>query len=337
MSIKNKLFNIIDNYKDCTIMVIGDIIVDEYLWGKASRLSPEAPVPVLEVTDNTFILGGAANVASNIASLGAKSVIAGVIGDDVQSGILLKLLTDANIDSSALVVDKSRPTTVKTRLIAHNHQQLARADKEVKTPIEMDIEDILFEKVKSGIKNIDLIVLSDYAKGVLTDSLIAKIIQIADENNKHVLVDPKGLEFDKYKGATLITPNRLEAEVATKSPSGLEPMILAEKLYDITEAKHILVTLGEDGVFSYSNGETNEIPAVQSEVYDVTGAGDSLISALAVSFPVSKGDLEASIQLGNYAAGIAVRKTGTTTVSPSQLKDIIEADLTRKEKINLGA
>ncbi len=328
-SSKEHLFEIIEKFKDLNILVVGDIIIDEYIWGKANRLSPEAPVPVLEVSKYSYVLGGAANVANNIAALGGNAILAGVVGQDDQANIFYRLLKEANIDYSTIVADKDRPTTIKTRLIAHNYQQLARADREVKTPISMISEEKLLSNIEFGLEKIDLVVLSDYAKGVLTTSLTAGIINLCKTYNKKVLVDPKGLNFAKYKGANLITPNRLEAEMATKSPTGSNPKDMAQLLAKQTEAEHVLVTLGEEGVLSYSNGDISQIPAVTSEVYDVTGAGDSLISTLALAFPATSGDLYNSILLANYAAGVVVRKTGTTTVSPGQLKNIIEINMSK--------
>lgn len=326
MKSKEELFNIIDRYSNYTVLVLGDIILDEYIWGKASRLSPEAPVPILEVQKNTHIPGGAANVANNIIALGGKAVLMGIIGDDIQAAMLITALENNAIDPTFIIKDPERPTTVKTRLIAHN-QQLTRADKEVKTPINADIENKILAKIKYIIDDIDLVLLSDYAKGVLTPSLTEKIINIAKLKNKPVLVDPKGLDFSKYSGATMITPNRLEAELATKLPTGSPPELLAELISKQANIDYILVTLGEDGILLYLKDKIKTIPAVASEVYDVTGAGDSLISSIALSLPASDNDIETSIAIGNFAAGIAVRKIGTTTVMPEELKHIIEQSM----------
>lgn len=332
----NNLFNIIDKFCDYTVLVIGDIILDEYIWGKASRLSPEAPVPVLDVQKYSYIPGGVANVAGNIAALGGKCILTGIIGDDYQAEILSNTLKRTSINFSDIVKDASRPTTVKTRLMAHNHQQLARADREVKSPISSGIEEELFNKINTHIDKVDLLLISDYAKGVLTTNLTKKLINLANLYNKPVLVDPKGLDFTKYTGAKLITPNRLEAEIATKSPSGTAPDILAKRLADQANIQHILVTLGEDGILLSSQGRTQIFPAVTSDVYDVTGAGDSLISALALSLSASGNDIESSVKIGNYAAGVAVRKTGTTSVTAYELKNIIEHDLIDKQEMTSG-
>ncbi len=332
MNKKNNLFNIIDNFKKCSVLVVGDIILDEYIWGRANRLSPEAPVPVLEVDKYTYIPGGAANVAGNIRALGGNVTLAGVAGADTQAEKLNSILKENNIESSCLVNDPERPTTVKTRLLAHNRQQLVRFDREFKKPVTVSIEQKLIEKISGSIKNYDLLLLSDYAKGVLTESFLKKIIELGKNFNKPILVDPKGLDFTKYSGVTMITPNRLEAETATKSPSGTKPEELAEKLKQQLDVKHVLVTLGEEGILVCSKDKLKTIPAVTSEVYDVTGAGDSLISGISLAMIASGGDLEASVEIGNYAAGVAVRKIGTAAVAPEELKNIIDMHFRVKKK-----
>ncbi len=324
---KNTLFNIIDNFSKFKIMVIGDIILDEYIWGKANRLSPEAPVPVLNVNKYSYILGGAANVAHNIQTLGGQVFLAGVVGNDFQAEKLNQILNENNIDTSCIIQAKERPTTVKTRLITHNHQQLARFDKETKESISETTEQIILNKISESINKVDLILLSDYAKGVLTSSLIQEIIKLSKNNNKPILVDPKGLDFTKYTGATLITPNRLEAETATKSSTDTKPEILAQRIKQQLDAEHVLVTLGEDGILIHSKDKNKTIPAVTSEVYDVTGAGDSLISAISLALLATNSDIETTVIIGNYAAGVAVRKIGTTAVTPKELKKIIQLDL----------
>lgn len=333
MTTRSKLNKIIDNFKNCSVLVVGDIILDEYIWGKANRLSPEAPVPVLEVEKYNYILGGAANVANNIRALGGRAALAGVVGIDSQAESMKSILETNNIDSSCLISSSDRPTTVKTRLLAHNRQQLVRIDREVKTPICEKTEQELLKKIEEQVENFDLILLSDYAKGVLTSSVLEKLIKLGKKLNKPILVDPKGLDFTKYSGVTMITPNRLEAETATKSPSGTKPEILAEKIRQQLDVRYVLVTLGEDGILLCSKDQLKTISAVTSEVYDVTGAGDSLISGISLAMIASDGDLEASVEIGNYAAGVAVRKIGTTAVTPAELKNIIEMQLKSDEVV----
>ncbi len=329
----NKLFKIIDSFKNFKILVIGDIILDEYIWGKASRLSPEAPVPILEVNKCTYILGGAANVANNIRTLGGKVCLAGVKGDDSNAEKLDKILSENNIDISCIVADNKRPTTIKTRLITHNHHQLVRFDREVRDEIEETAAQEIIGKISASIETIDLVLLSDYSKGVLTSRVSQELIKLARLHQKPVLVDPKGLDYSKYSGATLITPNRLEAEAATKSSAGTAPETLAKRIKDQLKIDYVMVTLGEDGILLCDkNNEIKQISAVASEVYDVTGAGDSLISGISLALLASNGDMETSMLLGNYAAGVAVRKVGTTAVTPRELKHIIELDILEKEE-----
>lgn len=335
MDYKDTIFKIINNFANYKILVIGDIILDEYIWGKAGRLSPEAPVPVLEVNKYTYILGGAANVANNIKTLGGQVYLAGVTGTDSQANKFNEILSENNIDNSCVIKDKNRPTTVKTRLITHNHHQLVRFDREVKNNISEEIQRELTEKISDLMKFADLILLSDYAKGVLTPEFTASVIKLAKLHKKPILVDPKGLDYDKYSGATLITPNRGEAESATKSPEGTAPEVLARKIKDRLEIDYVTVTLGEDGLLLYSDKETKQVPAVTSEVYDVTGAGDSFISGTALAFLASGEDVETSVKIGNYAAGVAVRKIGTTAVTPDELKHIIELNLPKGKEISV--
>lgn len=330
MTEKNRLFSIIDRFKQCKVLVVGDIILDEYIWGKANRLSPEAPVPVLEVSRYSHVPGGAANVANNIKSLGGNVAIAGVLGKDTQADQLENVLKEQGIDTSCLIRDENRPTTVKTRLLAHNRQQLVRFDRETKEPISNATESELVRKITEYADKVDLLLLSDYAKGVLTETFLQRAISVAKELNKPVLVDPKGLDFKKYCGATLITPNRFEAEVATKSEQGTAPEELANKICQQLNVEHVLITLGEDGVLISSADLLKQIPAVTSEVYDVTGAGDSLISAIALALTVPGVDIETAVKIGNYTAGVAVRKIGTTAVTPAELKDLIELHLMNK-------
>lgn len=313
------------------MLVVGDIILDEYIWGKATRLSPEAPVPVLEVARYSYIPGGCGNVASNIKTLGGDVKLVSVIGEDIHAEVLKDTLNQKGIDASFLIKDKDRSTTVKTRLIAHNNQQLARADREIRTSISCETEQKILDNVLSVIEKIDLVVLSDYAKGVLTPAVCLKVIETAKNYGKRVLIDPKGLDYSKYSGCSVITPNRLEAEIAANLPKDTDAVMLAEKLRSVIDAEYVVITLGEDGVLLSSVNETERFPAINSEVYDVTGAGDSLISAMALGMASTNGDIKTSIVLGNYAAGVAVRKIGTTAVSAEELKNLTDYDFIVKE------
>ncbi len=332
MEKQDKLFDIIDRFSNYSVLILGDIILDEYICGNACRLSPEAPVPVLEAQDYKYILGGAANVGSNIKSLGGNAYILGVVGNDHHANIVFSELERNKVFNSFIVKDNNRPTTTKTRLLAHSRQQIARIDKESTKAISADIESKLLQLVKKVINGVDIVVLSDYAKGVLTPSLIGQTIKICHEHGKRVLIDPKGIDYGKYTNADIITPNRLEAELASHSPKGTCPKQMAKNLKKITDINTILVTLGENGVLIYKDDQTEQIPAISSQVYDVTGAGDSLISTLALSLAASDFELADSIRIGNYAAGIAVRKIGTTTIKPDEIKEIIKQHIAQAEQ-----
>ena len=304
---KQDLFRIIDNFRGKNILVVGDIILDEYIWGKASRLSPEAPVPVLEVKHKTHVAGGASNVANNICTLGGNAYLCGVLGNDLYFNILKNIFDSNKINSDMIIKDETRPTTVKTRLI---------------------------ENLEQNISKIDLIICSDYSKGVLQRELIEKIIKLANKNGIKVLVDPKGLDFSKYYGVNYITPNLSEAYGATKSETSRELVDVAKDLMQITGAENVMITLSEDGVYSYDGEDEITMPAVSSEVYDVTGAGDTFLSAFSLAI-VSDADIQSALALANYAAGVAVRKVGTTAVTTKQIKEIISSFLDQKEEVGV--
>jgi rfaE bifunctional protein kinase chain/domain len=320
MDLKSRLIEIIKSWKGKKIAVIGDIMLDEYIIGKIERISPEAPVPILEVEEERHVLGGAANVANNIKALNGEPILFGVIGEDQGGEKIINLLSNKNI-KHILVADKERPTTLKTRLIALN-QQIVRMDREKKHPINKDIQEKLISEFKKHINEIDLIILSDYAKGVLTPEITQKIINIAKDNNKEVIVDPKGKDFSKYENATLITPNEKEAKIATNLEEEWDLIKGAQKLMEIIKGKGIVITRGEKGIFLLENNKFFEIPALKSEVRDVTGAGDTVISVLSLGLSTGTDILSACI-IANFAAGCVVRKFGTSTLSTDELISII--------------
>ena len=216
-ALKNSLNELIENFEKAKILVIGDIILDEYLWGKTNRYSPEAPVLILEVKRKTYLPGGAANVANNIASLGAKVYLAGVLGTDLYCGVISDLLKKHKINSDFVINDPSRPTTVKTRLIAQNNKHLARVDNETDEPVSSEIQKQIYKNLEKVIDEVDLIILSDYVKGVLTGKLVKDIVKLANRHDKTILMDPKGQDFSKYSGVDILVPNMDEALIATKS------------------------------------------------------------------------------------------------------------------------
>lgn len=321
-ALKNKLYSLISKFNEAKILVVGDIILDEYLWGMANRLSPEAPVPVLEVKRKTYLLGGAANVANNISAMGAQAMLCGVIGDDLYSGVLLDLLKKNKINTDFVIKDKTRPTTVKTRLIAQNNKHLARIDNESLDSISSEVSKHVFENVEQVIDDIDLIILSDYVISVLGAKLIKDIVKLANRHDKIVLMDPKGQDFSKYEGVDILVPNMEEALIATKSSRTKPVKKIAEALRKI--ADKVIITQSSNGVYYYDGADEINLDSFSTDVVDATGAGGSFVALLGLGLIVSDFNYSESIHLANYAAAAAVRKVGTFAVKPVQLKEIID-------------
>ncbi|MDU9776056.1 D-glycero-beta-D-manno-heptose-7-phosphate kinase, partial [Helicobacter pylori] len=293
------------------ILVIGDLIADYYLWGNSERLSPEAPVPVLEVKKESKNLGGAANVANNLTSLKAKVFLCGVVGDDLEGKHFLNALKARNIDTSGVLIDKTRCTTLKMRIIAQN-QQIARVDKEIKDPLNADLRKKLLDFFTEKIKEIDGVILSDYNKGVLDFELTQTMIALANQHHKLILCDPKGKDYSKYSHASLITPNRFELEHALHLKLDSHAN-LSKALQILKETYHIampLVTLSEQGIAFLEKGELVNCPTIAKEVYDVTGAGDTVIASLTLSLLESK-SLKDACEFANAAAAVVVGKMGS--------------------------
>jgi rfaE bifunctional protein kinase chain/domain len=306
------------------ILVVGDIMMDRFIWGKVSRISPEAPVPVVTVEKETFLLGGAANVVNNIHALGGNVTLCGVIGDDEMGQKIIKKLSEMNIGLHGIFVEQGRQTTTKTRVIAH-HQQLVRIDRETTDHPKMITFRNLLEFLKGTIEGFDGIILSDYGKGLLTKELIRATIRRARETKKFIMVDPKLKNFFYYKRATVVTPNIAEASAA----SG----ILINDLSSLKRAGRILlkklgcdvlvVTRGEEGIAIFEpHQEPFLVPTVAKEVYDVTGAGDTVIGTMALALGAGARVIEAA-KLANYAAGIVVGKIGTATVRWAELVNAV--------------
>jgi len=300
------------------ILVVGDLMIDNYLWGSCERISPEAPVQIVDITKETIVLGGAGNVINNLISFGAEVNVASVIGDDKAGDELVRELKSIGIDTKSLVVQNSRKTSKKSRIIS-GHQQVLRYDKESKEDIKKDSSKKLLENIAKIIENIDIIILSDYAKGVLTKTLTRNIIELANKLSKPILVDPKGDDYSKYKNASIITPNKKEASIASsvdiKDNQSLEEA--AKKLKSNLNLKQVVITLSEDGIAIYED-ELTKIATVAKEVYDVTGAGDTVIAALAFALGAKKSLLQA-VSFANEAAAVVVGKIGSATVTLSEI------------------
>lgn len=313
------------------ILVVGDVMLDEYVWGSVGRISPEAPVPVVAVTRETRALGGAANVAMNVASLGARADLAGLIGADGPGRQILGMLGKARIGVGGIVVDRSRPTITKTRVIAHN-QQVVRFDRERKDLPDGRAMDRLLKRVRTAVGKADGVVLSDYRKGTLSSAVVEEVIATAKRRGVFVVVDPKRTDFSFYRGCTLITPNKSEtmAALGWMDLSGDREILEGGKiLLRKCNARAILVTRGEEGMSLVERGKNAffHIPALARQVFDVTGAGDTVIGTLSVGMGVGASLREAAL-IANVAAGVVVGEVGT---SPITLDKLVRA-LRRQER-----
>ncbi len=309
------------------IAVIGDMMLDCYFWGDVKRISPEAPVPVIEVEDEFFRFGGAANVVLNILKLGGIPYSIGIVGNDNDGKIFNSLLKEAKIASTGIIIDDSRPTTAKTRVIADS-QHVVRIDKESKKDISSEIEKKLFEYLLAQIKNLDGIILQDYNKGVLTTSFIKKVIKLANENNVLITVDPKFNNFFEYKNVTVFKPNRKEAEdiLAMKIKSDDDIKRAGQTLLEKLKARNILLTLGAEGIAVFEQDKPEKrMPTKARKVADVSGAGDTVIATLTMALAAGANILEASY-LANYAAGIVCEEVGIIPIEADKLFEIVERE-----------
>ncbi|WP_295054041.1 D-glycero-beta-D-manno-heptose-7-phosphate kinase [Sulfuricurvum sp.] len=302
------------------ILVIGDLMIDHYLWGGCERISPEAPVQVVDISRETTVLGGAGNVINNLVTLGARVSISGVMGDDENGEELRKMLRAISVSSDGLICQSGRKTSKKSRIIASN-QQILRYDKESKNAIDKSSEEAILSYVKEIVSACDIIILSDYGKGVLTDAVAGGIIALAKEAGKKVLVDPKGKDYRKYRGAYLLTPNKKEASEATgiviSDESSLEKALLSLK--ETCDLECSMITLSEDGIAIFDDS-MRRFPTVAKEVFDVTGAGDTVIASL--SFALSCGlSIDEAAPFANHAAAVVVGKIGSATVTLGEIEE----------------
>lgn len=324
---RKRLNKHIDLFPATRVLVVGDIVLDHYIWGNVSRISPEAPVPVVNVTKENLLLGGAANVVHNIHSLGGSVRVCGVIGRDEAGKQLLHLLRSQGINTDGLVTDQNRPTTIKTRIIAQS-QQVVRFDRETKDKIEKETHRQIFNYVKQQVdEGLDAIVLSDYCKGVVTKDLVKDIVNLARKNEVIVSVDPKVSHFGMYSNVTILTPNVNEASIGSRIEISDEESLLkaGRLLLKKLKCRAVLITRGEQGMSLFEHGgKITHIPTVAQEVFDVTGAGDTVISALTLAMATGASTADAAL-IANFAAGIVVGIMGTATVKPDELKQKILA------------
>src|SRR5882757_23564 len=321
-----------------TVLCVGDLMLDEFVYGEVSRISPEAPAPVIAVKRSETNVGGAGNVARNIASLGGRCIFAGLVGDDDSGAKLKAELARENRIEAVLVCDPSRPTTRKVRFVSeHFSTHMLRADWEQAQPAAADIEQKLIDAILPLIARADIVLLSDYAKGVLTARVSRNVIDAAKQRGKRVIVDPKSANLAIYRGATLLTPNRREFAEATRSRADTEQSIAdaAQDAMYLADCEAMLVTQSEHGMtLVVRGGPAIHVPALLVKVRDVSGAGDTVAAVLALTL-AANADWETALRMANAAAAVAVGKKGTATVTPAELRRKIlpHASLAAEEKI----
>ncbi|OQX28152.1 MAG: bifunctional heptose 7-phosphate kinase/heptose 1-phosphate adenyltransferase [Desulfobacteraceae bacterium IS3] len=310
----------IPNFENCRILVIGDLMLDEYVWGDVERISPEAPVQIVSVRSEDDTLGGAGNVVNNLAALGAKVSVAGVIGDSDNGKCLLGKLRELGADVGGVIQEHGRLTTRKTRVIAAN-QHVLRIDRESRKEISGQTLEQITEFVEKKISESDAVLISDYGKGLLTNTLLSRLIAVAKYHGKITIADPKGLDFSKYSGVYVLTPNKKEAALASGIDIADEISLLeaGKRLLEKTGIENLLITCGKDGMMLFERDKApHKIIAEARQVYDVSGAGDTVAAVLGLAL-ASGMSLEAGAALANTAAGIVVGKLGTATVSREEL------------------
>ena len=319
---RKRLQSLLDSFRGKRILVLGDLMLDRYFWGAVTRISPEAPVPVVEIEEESSRLGGASNVGNNIASLNAIPILVGVIGNDNTGKELLSIMRGNGYITDGVVVDPTRPTTVKTRVIAHD-QHVVRTDRESRVDINREVQEKLVDILRRYLPEVDAVLIEDYNKGLLTQELIEEVIEIAHQKEKIITVDPKFNHFFDFNDVTVFKPNRKEIEEA-----------LGKRLRTveaITEAGHMIqaklhcqcmvITLGEQGMALFEeDGQVSFLPTKARQVHDVSGAGDTVISTLTLSL-VSGADFREACTLANYAAGIVCGQVGIVPISRKKLEE----------------
>jgi len=331
-----RLHSILARFPQQRVLVVGDVMLDQFLWGRVSRISPEAPVPVVEVTRESFFPGGAANVARNLRALGSSVSVLGILGDDDAGEELRDLLEQQGVEADGLIVDPNRPTTLKTRIVAH-HQQMVRFDREKCAPLSPNIESKVLEHFALRMEHVSAVIFEDYAKGLLSQRLLQTMQRLAHKAHKVTAADPNPRHRLRYHGLTAVTPNRSEAFAAVGVPH-VEPadevladgalLRVGQALLRTWKPRNLLITLGEHGMCLFRPGKKpHHIPTVAQEVFDVSGAGDTVIATLALALVAGADAVEAA-EISNHAAGVVVGKVGTATCSPEELL----ASLTRDRR-----
>jgi D-beta-D-heptose 7-phosphate kinase/D-beta-D-heptose 1-phosphate adenosyltransferase len=314
------LLDLLGKFHSAHVLILGDVMLDRFVYGSVERISPEAPIPVMRVERTVDTLGGAANVARNVATLGGQACLIGVVGDDATAENLRAQLRLIPTIQARLVTDASRPTTVKTRHVA-DRQQILRSDVESKAPLTEPVAATVLNQYRSQLAAADAVIISDYAKGVLTDALTAAVISAAQAAGKVVLVDPKAKSFSKYRGASVLTPNRHELEVACGHECATDEQVLAgaRVLLEQAQCEAIVVTRGKAGMsIVHRNGTEEHIRTVAKEVYDVSGAGDTAVATMGLGL-ANGAQIAHAAQLANAAAGVVVGKYGTASVNAGEI------------------
>ena len=321
---RQNLYQAIQKFPAANILVIGDIIVDHFIWGTVSRISPEAPVPVVNVTDESLLLGGSANVLHNLYDLGARATLCGVIGDDFMGDHLLELLRRMSSPIAGVIKTVDRPTTKKTRIVAQS-QQVVRFDREKTGPLPPAILDALCSFIEEHLNTFDAVIISDYCKGVICRRLMDHLRTLLNRHRIPMIVDPKPVHAELFREATIITPNHHEAEKMSGVTIDDDQTLLkaATTLLQKLDSTAVLITRGEAGMTLLEKGKPIfTIPTVAKEIYDVTGAGDTVIASLALGLASGLSFAEAAT-LANFAAGIVVGKVGTATASARELMELV--------------
>jgi len=333
--LKERYDRIFSGWGKHKILVLGDVMLDEYLWGNVSRISPEAPVPVVEVAKESIKLGGAANVALNVKNLKDEPILVGVIGDDRNGEKMMSALNEVQIKSEGIFVESPRMTTIKTRIIAHN-QQVVRADRENTEEIPEKLTEEILSFVKKSLPEINAIIISDYGKGVITYKLLSKLIELCKQNEVFIAVDPKDTHFMNYKYVSLITPNHHEAGFVYGKRIRDESVLkeVGWGLLERLKVEALLITQGEKGMSLFEADRTlTHFPTRAREVYDVTGAGDTVISAFTCAVAAEANYKEATL-ISNHAAGLVVGEIGTTQVTKEELMDNLKHFINSTELIH---
>lgn len=337
MTIK-RLIEITEKFGQAKVLILGDIMLDEYMYGSVDRISPEAPVPVVDVSSSKILLGGAANVAANICSLGGEPLMIGIVGEDEAAVKISQLLKSKNISDDLLITDLTRRTTIKTRIIAHS-QQIVRADREDRHEVNPETEKQILKRFLSVADDIQAVIISDYGKGVITLSLLEKIMTVCLERDIYVAVDPKETHFNNYKRVSVITPNHHEAGFAfgRRIQNENDLLEVGNGLLNRLQLKSILITRGPDGMSLFTQDSApKHIPTFARKVYDVTGAGDTVIASFVIATCAGADPIEAAV-ISNTGAGITVGEIGTTTVTVEQLRSELEHNIKNGNVVAIAA